>query len=168
MALEKSQLKFAVSDETGELIGFVSRHSKTKKLKGVRESSPYGKKICVLSEDLKGTVQPDILYDVQLKDMRSNNGYVVVSAIPVRFGAKVESNVISKSIYRVIVSFGNKTIYYDPKDGKSPSSRTVDGVLKVLGSRCDIADQHSVIDEFKKQAVALNRKMENDGIYLPG
>ena len=47
MTLEISQIKFAKSDETGELIGFVSRHSKTKKLKGVRESSIFGKKICV-------------------------------------------------------------------------------------------------------------------------
>ena len=50
MTSEKSQLKFARSEETGELIGFVSRHSKTRKLMGVREDSRFGKQICVLSE----------------------------------------------------------------------------------------------------------------------
>lgn len=62
MTSEKSQLKFAKSERTGELIGFVSRHSKTRKLMGVREDSRFGKQICVLSEDLKGTVEPNILY----------------------------------------------------------------------------------------------------------
>lgn len=167
MALEKSQIKFAVSEDTGELIGFVSRHSKTKKLKGVRESSHYGKKICVLSQDLKGRIQPNILYEVELKEMRSNNGYVVVSASPVKFGAKVETVVVAKSIYRVTVTFGNKTIYYDPKDGKTPSSRTRGGVIKLLRSRCDIADHQNVIDEFIEKADSLKKKMENDGIYIP-
>ena len=55
---------------------FVSRHSKTKQLRGVREDSPYKKKFCVLSEDLKGKVQPNILYSVELKAMHSRNGFL--------------------------------------------------------------------------------------------
>ncbi len=61
--MQKSQIKFTKSERTGELIGFVSRHSKTHQLKGVREDSRYGKQICVLSEDLKGTVEPNVLYE---------------------------------------------------------------------------------------------------------
>ena len=166
MALEKSQIKFAKSDETGELIGFVSRHSKTRKLKGVRETSHYGKKICVLSEEIKGTILPNVLYNVELKDMRNNNGYVVVSAEPVQFAAKIETIIIPKTIYQVTITFGNKTIYYDPKDGKSPSSRTVEGVVKILSGRLDIADCQSIISVFKNQATQLNISMERDGIFL--
>ena len=83
MTSEKSQLKFAKSERTGELIGFVSRHSKTRKLMGVREDSRFGKQICVLSEDLKGTIEPNILYSVELKPMHNAKGYVVVAATPV-------------------------------------------------------------------------------------
>ena len=36
---EKSKIKFAKSERTGEHIGFVSRHSKTRQLKGVMEDS---------------------------------------------------------------------------------------------------------------------------------
>ena len=91
MTSEKSQIKFAKSERTGELIGFVSRHSKTRQLKGVREDSRYGKQICVLSEDLKGTVEPNILYSVELKPMHKAKGYVVVAATPIQFPAKVET-----------------------------------------------------------------------------
>ena len=165
MSLEKSQIKFAKSEQTGEIIGFVSCHSKTKKLKGVRENSPFGKKICVLSEDVKGLIIPNILYSVELKTMHKSNGYVVVSAIPVLFKAHVETVIIPPHTYQVHVTFGNKTVYFDPKNGKSPSSKTVDGVLNVLTERKDIDNQESVIANFKKQAFSLIEQMEKDYGY---
>ena len=67
-------IKFAKSERTGELIGFVSRDSKTRQLKGVREDSRYGKQICVLAEDLKGTIEPNVLYSGELKLMTRQRG----------------------------------------------------------------------------------------------
>lgn len=166
MALETSQIKFAKSEQTGELIGFVSRHSKTKKLKGVRENSIYGKKICVLSEELKGTIIPNQLYNVELKAMHRGNGYVVVSAVPALFKATIDTVLVSNALYQVKISFGNKTIYFDPKDGNSPSSRTVDGVIKALTVRNDIEDLEEVIREFKAQAKELTHRMKTDGYYF--
>lgn len=167
MNLEKTQIKFAVSEQSGEIIGFVSRHAKTNKLKGVREDSKFGKKICVLSEELKGTIVPNTLYLVELKPMRSTNGYVVVSATPMLFRAKIEMIVVSKSIYQVTISFGNKIIYFDPKDGKSPSSRTCEGVINVLLERNDIEDKELVLENFSHQAAILMKCMEADG-YVSG
>ena len=129
MTSEKSQIKFAKSERTGELIGFVSRDSKTRQLKGVRENYALGKQICILSEDLKGTIEPNIIYSVELKPMHKAKGYVVVAATPIQFPATVETIIVPKTLYNVTVSFGNKTIYLDPKDGKSAMSRTLDGVL---------------------------------------
>ncbi|GAB6119573.1 hypothetical protein [Dysgonomonas termitidis] len=167
MAIETSQIKFAESEKTGELIGFVSRHSKTKKLKGVRENSTFGKKICVLSGDLKGTIIPNILYDVELKAMHRGNGYVVVSARPRQFKARIEKVTVPKAIYRLKVTFGNKTVYFDPKHGKSDSSRTLEGVLDILASRVDIEEPDSVLAEFKEEGIALIKQMEADGFLVP-
>ena len=64
MTSEKSQIKFAKSERTGELIGFVSRDSKTRQLKGVRENYALSKQICALAEALKGSIEPNILYSV--------------------------------------------------------------------------------------------------------
>ena len=165
MSLEKSQIKFAKSEQTGEIIGFVSRHSKTRKLKGVRENSPFGKKICVLSQDLKGCIIPNILYNVELKTMHKSNGYVVVSAIPIRFKAHVETVIVPLQTYQVHITFGNKTVYFDPKNGKSSSSKTIEGVLNVLIERQDIDNLESVIAGFKKQAFSLIEQMEKDYGY---
>lgn len=164
MTLEKSQIKFASSKHTGEIIGFVSRHSKTQKLKGVRENSHFGKKICVLAENLKGTIEPNVLYDVELKQMHNGNGYVVISATPVEFKAEVETKIIPGKTYQVTLTFGNKTIYFDPLGGKTKSSRTVLGVLNVLKSRKDIKDLQATCDTFKKQAEELIYQMWKDGV----
>lgn len=163
MAIEHTQLKFVVSPETGETIGFVSRPWQSNKLKGVRENSIFGKKICVLADDLKGKILPDIPYMVELKPMHSGKGYVVVRATPKLFPAVVETTVISKSIYQVTVHFGNKTVYFDPKDGNKSSSRTIKGVVELLNDRTDIENKELVIKEFKRQAFSLVRCMQVEG-----
>lgn len=170
MASETSQLKFAKSERTGELIGFVSRHPKNQKLIGVREDSRFGKQICVLSEHLKGQVEPDVLYEVELKPMHKANGYVVVSATPVLYEVQVETIIVPKSIYQVTVTFENryKTFYFDPKDGKSIQSRTCEGVLSVLRERKDLKNKEGVIQDYLRQAKALVRRMEMDGYIYTG
>ena len=101
--------------------------------------------------------------------MHKANGYVVVDATPVQFPAKVESIIVPKALYKVTVTFGNKTVYFDPKDGKSPMSKTIDGVLAILKERRDIRNLKGVIDDFNRQAQALVRRFEMDGfIYMAG
>lgn len=167
MISERSQLKFATSERTGEIIGFVSRHSKTKQLRGVREDSPYKKKFCVLSEDLKGKVLPNALYSVELKAMHSRNGFVVVAATPLLFKATIDTLVISGETYRVTVNFGNKTVYFDPWSGNSYSSKTVSGVVSLLQRRTDIENLEGVINSFKSAAARLLRRMADDGFCTP-
>lgn len=164
MTLEKTQLKLAKSEQTGELIGFVSRHSKTQKLMGVREDSRFGKKICLVSEALKKTLKPNILYSVELKSMHNNSGFVIVSAEPIYFPAQVDMHIVPKERYQVIVTFGIKTIFFDPKDGKGPSSRTIKGVLEILRERQDIENQELVIDDFTIKAKQLLLRMTADGL----
>lgn len=162
MILESTQLKLAESAETGELIGFVSRNPYTQKLKGVRENSYFGKKICILARELKDKLQPNKLYDVELKQMHRRSGYVIVSATPTQFIALVDMCVIRGEQYNVTVNFGNKTIFFDPKDGKSHSSKTLEGAVKVLNVRDDIQDKEVVVELFIKQSLQLLAIMDAD------
>jgi hypothetical protein len=164
MAIEKTRLKFAESPQTGEIIGFVSRNSKTKLLRGVAEASHYGKKVCVLSADLKGAIEQGVLYDVELKPMRLGNGYVVVSAQRTLFEAEFETVAIPGTAYQIKITFGHKTIWFDPIGGKSASSTTVDGVLGVIASREDIFDKEAVMERFRCEAAALLAAMDRDGL----
>ena len=59
------------------------------------KSSHIGKHICVLAEDLKGSIEPNVLYSVELEPMHRAKGYVVVAATSVQFPATVETIIVS-------------------------------------------------------------------------
>lgn len=164
MAIEQSRIKFRRCKETGEIIGLVSRKPNDQRLKGVTEKCPFGKKVCVLSEDLKGKVEPGILYDVELKEMHNKKGFVVVSATPRLFKATLETTIKPKIVYKITISFGHKVIYFDPKHGKTAFSRTLEGVLEVLNGRQDIENKEQVVEDFKKEAEMLLAQMQADGM----
>ena len=44
------------------------------------------------SEDLKGTVETNVLYSVELKPMHKAKGYVVVAATPINIPNGIHSN----------------------------------------------------------------------------
>ena len=72
-------------------------------MKEVREDSRYGKQICVLAEDLEGTIEPNVLYLVELKPMHKAKGYMVVAAIPVQFPATVKTIIIPPNTRKYIL-----------------------------------------------------------------
>ncbi len=86
----------------------------------------------------------------------------------VQHSATVETIIATKTLYKITVSFGNKTIYLDPKDGKSAMSRTLDGVLQILRERKDIENHEEMIADFIKQAQELIRLFEQDGYIYTG
>ncbi|MCC8198803.1 MAG: hypothetical protein LIP06_09595 [Tannerellaceae bacterium] len=168
MAVLTTRLKFKKSKQTNEMTGFVSLNSKTGNLRGVKENSQYQKKVCVLAKDLSNRelIVEDVLYNVSVVPMKSNNGFVVVSATPVPFEAKINALVIPKVTYKVTATFGHKTVYYDPLDGKSSASNTLQGALDELESRKDLANKEQVIADFKRQAIILQQRMQEDGYNI--
>lgn len=124
----------------------------------------------MLSQELKALniVREKTLYWAEMKPMHGGKkGFVVVSVTPILWPAKIETILVPKAIYKVTISFGYKTIVFDPKDGKFPASRTLDGVLEVLDGRQDIQDKTRIIDEFKAQAGIVLERMVADGYYIP-
>ena len=166
MEIETVRLKFEVSKETKTLIGFVTRSSATWRLRGVSEKDECPKKICVLAQDLQGLIEPGIVYEVELRPMRKGNGFIVISATRPKYEATFETTVIEKTVYQVRIIFGHKTIYFDPKDGNSPSSRTIAGVEKALRERQDLADTEKVIERFRAEAEKLLDRIEQGGYII--
>lgn len=159
--VEKSKVKFTKT-KTGEIVGFVSRLS-TNELKGVHEKDGTRKSVCVISKELKGSIEPDVLYDVELRPMHGKKGYVVTAATRAFFEAQIEMMVKPHKVYKVVVSFGYKKIYFDPLEGKTDSSRTLQGVLEVLNDRNDLLNADGVISDFIDRAQELLQRMKDDG-----
>ncbi|MFI3286139.1 MAG: hypothetical protein R3Y08_05735 [Rikenellaceae bacterium] len=165
MKIERTQLKLYESkSKKGELIGFVSRHPKSNKLLGVREHSHHGKQVCVVAEHLKGELKPNVLYEVYVKPMHSGAGYVIMSADKIVFPANINTTIIPRHLYFIKITFGNRVIYFDPICGKSPKSKTVNGVVAVLREREDIEDKEHLIDKFINESANLISRILLDGV----
>lgn len=159
----KTKLKFMKSEGTGAYIGFVSQNLKTGQYVGVRQDSEYPKKICIVDKMLACQIVPNILYDVTLIPMKEKNGYIAIEISPVSFEAKMETTYVPKAIYKIEIKFGNKTILFDPVDGKKDSVRTVSGVREILEKRMDIQNIQQVVEDFLEAAKLLMRRYEKDG-----
>lgn len=160
----QTKLKFVKSEKTGAIVSFVSQNPKTGRICGVRQDSQYPKKICILDKKLVSEVLLNVLYDVTMIPMTEKNGYVVIAMTPVEFKATISTTYVKKAIYRVEVKFGNKTIVFDPLDGKKDTIRTLKGCLSVLEKRVDIKDITQVVADFQESANKLLNYMRADGI----
>lgn len=161
----QTKLKFIKSEKTGAIVSFVSQNPKTGRICGVRQDSPYPKKICILDKKLVGEVLLNVLYDVTMIPMAEKNGYVVISITPVQFKATIATTYVKKAIYRIEVEFGNKTIVFDPYEGKKDTICTLKGCLSILEKRVDIKDITQVVADFEESARKLLQFMKGDGIY---
>ena len=159
----RTKLKFIKSDKTDAYISFVSQNPKTGRYCGVRQDSPYPKKVCVPDKKLSCDILTNVLYDVVLIPMSEKNGYVVIEAVPCEFKATIETTYIPKIAYKVEVKFGNKVILFDPFDGKKESVRNLQSCRSVLEKRVDIKNILQVVDDFEKAANSIINKMYSDG-----
>lgn len=160
-----TKLKFTKSDRSGVYVGFVSQNLRTKQYRGVRQDSPYHKKVCVLDRKLAYKILPDMLYNVTLIPMHEKNGFVVIEATPYSFEATIETYYIKKTLYKIEVKFGNRTIVFDPLYGDKHSVRTLSGCRSVLEKCADIKNVTQVIADFEKSANLLLNKMNSDGLF---
>ena len=159
----QTKLKFIKSEQTGAYIAFVSQNPKTGRICGVRKDSEHPKKICVLDKKLTRDVLVNTLYDATLIPMTEKNGYVVVEMTPVQFKATIEVTYVPKSLYVVEVKFGNKTIRFDPLDGRKDTIRSLQKCRGVLEKRTDIQDIIQVVDDFMVAASNIKNRFIQDG-----
>lgn len=163
----KTKLKFVKSERTGSWVGFVSINTKNGCVKGVREDASEPKKVCVATHELSPVIEAGVLYDVEMIPMKNKNaGFIVVSAEPHAFEARISTTVVKNAVYTVEVKFGNKTIKYDPMDGRKDCVRTIEGVVSVLENRKDIHNLLQVVEDFRRSANIVLTTFKNDGYYV--
>ena len=157
-----TKLKFIRSEVSGAPVSFVSQNPKTGRICGVRQESEYPKKICIVDKLLAPQIIMNALYDCTLIPMDERNGYVVIVAEPVQFKANVTSTYIKNNIYLVEVKFGNKTIRFDPFNGKKESVKSLAACKSVLEKRIDVKDLMQVVEDFERAANNILRLLDKD------
>lgn len=161
----KTKLKFVRSEISGAPVSFVSQNPVTGRICGVRQDSIYPKKVCVVDKSLASEIVLDALYDCTLIPMSEKNGYVVIEAEPTQFKAKIVSKYIKGNVYTVAVKFGNKTIRFDPFNGRKDSVKDFKICKSLLEKRVDVQNIVQVIDDFTRAAGDIVRFMEHDGFF---
>ncbi len=168
----RTKLKFIKSEMNGALISFVSQNPVNNVICGVRQDSPYPKKIVIVDREIAHNILINVLYDCVLIPMTSvrnektgenhTPGYIAIEANPVQFKATVTTKYIRGVKYNVEVSFGNKVIRFDPFRGKKESVKSLNACRAVLEKRCDVKDLMDVIEDFEVSAINLLELMKQD------
>lgn len=162
-----TMLKFELSEKDNKTyIGFVSQDTKTGEYYGRRANDKYPKKICIVDAALNFMIIPGVLYRCTLVPMKEKKGFIVIEATPYQFKATIKTSYIPRCLYQIEVKFGQKTLIFDPKDGRKESVRTVSGFVKELSKRLDIENISDVIRDFEYSASELMSQFANDGYYV--
>ncbi len=157
-----TKLKFIRSEVSGAPVSFVSQNPRTGRICGVRQDSEHPKKICIVDKLLATQIIMNALYDCTLIPMSDRNGYVVIAAEPVQFKASVTSTYIKNTVYVVEVKFGNKTIRFDPFNGRKESVKNLPACKSVLEKRIDVRNVMQVVEDFERAANNIVRLLEKD------
>lgn len=167
-----TKLKFTKSDKNGALISFVSQNPVNNVVCGVRQDSPYPKKIVIIDREKANNILTNVLYDCTLIPMTpvlnektgENHipGYIAIEATPVQFKATVTTKYIRGIKYMVEVSFGNKIIRFDPFRGKRESVKSLPACRAILEKRCDVQNLLEVVEDFEMAVVNIIELMKHD------
>lgn len=167
-----TKLKFIKSERNGALISFVSQNPVDKIVCGVRQDSPYPKKIVIIDREIAHNLIVDMLYDctlipmTEVKNPKTGEmyvpGFIAIKANLVQFKATIQTNYIRGVKYNVEVSFGNKVIRFDPFRGVKETTKSLLACRAVLEKRCDIRDLLDVVEQFNIAANNLLALMKKD------
>lgn len=167
-----TKLKFVKSEQNGALISFISQNTKNGIVCGVRQDSPYPKKIVIVDREIANNIIVNMLYDCVLIPMGESvnkrtgekhiPGYIAIEANPVQFKASVTTKYVRGAKYHVEVTFGNKTIRFDPYRGEKETTKSFNACRAVLEKRCDVKDLMDVVEDFTNAANALLETLKRD------
>lgn len=155
----KVYLKFHQTED-GKKVAFVTKKSNHSWV-GCNEMSKYNKKVVLAGNKVRDEIIDGVLYKSLLLPMKSGKGFVAVEVTTVQFDAKIETVFYGKGKFRVIVSFGNKTVECDPSSSNRNRS-DISLVTMYLEKRYDIKEKSRVISEFNMAyQSALNQVILN-------
>ncbi len=160
----KTKLKFKRLASSGLLTSFVSADKSNGYLYGVRENDPKPKKIVLVDKSLSSTLSEDVLYMVEMTPMASGNGYVVVRAKTMQFPATLRVNYVPRAVYSIEINFGNRTLKFNPLDGRKDTVCNFTKCRQYLSKQQDIKNLDKVLSDFTKAGKSLLARMEADGI----
>ena len=150
----KTNIKFqkGLNNVDGRLYGFVTKTNGS--WRGCRESD-LKKRIVLVDAAISKDIVPNILYHCTLVPMYNGNGFIATAAKLVQFKGTI-STVYRNKVYLVKVTFGNRTIIYDPSS-KSPRLNDIKKIAELIRNRIDLENAQCVAEDFIDNACMIKR-----------
>lgn len=151
----KTNIKFqkGLNNSEERLYGFVTKVKGS--WRGCRGTDTEKKKIVLLDVRLAEKVIPNVLYHCSLIPMRSDGGFVAVSATLIRFEAVIET-VYQNNAFMVTVKFGGKTLIYDPSSTERRKT-SIKQIAETIRKRVDLENPDQVAEDFINTACMLKQ-----------
>lgn len=145
----------------GKIFGFVTKEGGS--WKGCRKDDSCKKKIVLVDPSVEPTICENMPYNTLIIPMASNQGFIAISAKPIKFTAKIVTEV-RKGVFRVIVKFGMKTIEYNPSS-PLPQYTNITKIAERIRMRKDLEDAMQVAEDFINSACIVRDLYRH---YNPG
>lgn len=160
----RTYIKFEQGDKSGRPVGYVTKEgvrgdNGKRSWKGVRSADQRHKKVVIADWKIAGMILENILYKCTLIPMANSDGFVAISAEPVRFPATIET-IRNKHGFIISVKFGQKNITYNPKYPADPKYSSLEKVIDTLRNRPDLENADKVVDTFI-EAVEIAQKFSD-------
>lgn len=161
------RLKFTKSSKNNSYIAFIviDKHGKAI---GVKEDDPRDKKICVVDGALNSKVIAGALYKCRIISMANRKGYIAHHLELVQYPATFTIDYKPKVSYKLTVSFGHKSITYNPFNARNKCERFLTTTLQALKERVDVLDLPGVVEKFERQAMILDMRLKADHFLILG
>ena len=154
----KTIIKFQRGTEginKGKIFGFVTKQNGH--WRGCRSTDECKKKIVLIGPKVPKQLLMNTPYNVTLEPMFSENGFIAISATPIKFDGKIITKV-NKGEFKVICKFGMKTIMYDPTSNNKKHT-CINDIANIIRHRVDLPPQQ-VAEDFVDSA-CLVKSMYN-------
>lgn len=151
----KTNIKFCkgLDNSDSRVYGFVTKVDGS--WRGCYGDDNTKKKIVFVDTALEKSIVPGKLYRCVLTPMKSQQGFVAISAVLVGFPGVVRA-MCGNGNFKVTVQFGNRLITYDPSSD-DPRKNDIQVVARHLQQRIDLKNAYAVAENFVDNAVLIKR-----------
>lgn len=153
----KTLIKFnrGLNNSADRIYGLVTKQNGS--WRGCRKEDDCKKKIVFVDRSIADTIIPNVLYKCSLKPMKTEQGFIAMSATPIKFKAIIETKT-RKNYSQVEVRFGNKSYVYSPSD---KNGKSIKEIADELRAREDLLNPCQVAEDFLDSVCIVKRVYES-------
>lgn len=121
------------------------------------------KKLVLVDPRVAPTITPRFLYECVLVPMKSDTGFIAISASLIKFKPIIKTT-YKGGKFSVTVSFGNRKMVYDPSS-KEENKKDISKIADRIRMRMDVENPQQLAEDFIDAACMVKRLYEQENVH---